>query len=141
MATLADNKGVLIIDTVDVSGFWTELKPKTKNNTKETSAGANITHVQRAKGLDDYSFDATIVYDDISATLQSYIQKMKVGNKYIVEYYPEGKVAGKPKHIQSMIVDSVNGPSQKVEKDLITFELSLSGADAPTSDMYLGAVY
>jgi hypothetical protein len=141
MATLNDNKGVLIIDSVDVSGYWTELKPKAKNNVKEISAGANITHVQRGKGLNDYSFDATIVYDDVSATLQSYLVKLKPGNKYIVEYYPEGKVTGKPKHVQSMIVDSVNGPSQKVEKDLVTFEISFSGADAPTYDMYDGAVY
>jgi hypothetical protein len=138
MAVLADNSAYLSLDGVDVSGLITEVKPKGKNNVRETTHGAGATHVQRAAGLDDYSFDATVVYDD--AQIATYIQKLKPGAIYTMEYAPEGRTAGKPKHVQSVIVEG-NDHAIKIEKDMVAFNLSLLGQDAPTSNMYSGAVY
>lgn len=138
MAVVADNNVYLSLDGVDVSGFITEVKPKTKNNIRETSHGANITHVQREPGLDDYSWDATLVYDDSS--IATYIQKLKPGAKYTMEYAPNGRTTGQPKHIQSVIVEG-NDHTIKVEKDMVAFSLNLLGQDAPTYNMFAGAVY
>lgn len=138
MAAVANNNVYLSLDGVDVSGLITNVKPKGKNSVRETTHGANVSHIQRAAGLDDYSFDVTVVYDD--TTLSTYIQKLKPGTTYVMEYAPNGKTAGSPKHIQSVIVEG-NDHEIKIEKDLIAFNLSLLGADAPTSDMYTGAVY
>ncbi len=138
MAVVADNAVYISLDGVDVSGFITSVKPKGKNNIRETSHGANITHVQREPGLNDYSFDVTVVYDNPAIT--TYIQKLKPGAKYVFEYAPNGRTAGQPKHIQPVIVEG-NDHEIKVEKDMVAFNLSVLGQDAPTSNMYDGATY
>jgi hypothetical protein len=138
MATLAKNNVYLALDGVDVSGVWVSVKPKGKNNTRETTAGANTTHVQRQPGLNDYSFDVSFAYDD--ATIASYIQKLKPGAVVSMEYAPDGRTAGKPKHIQSVIVDSVDG-EQNVDKSPFIWSGSLLGAAAPSFDMWAGATY
>lgn len=130
MATYNGNNQYLEIDSVDVSGYYTDqLSYNPSNNTVDTTAGAGITGHQRAAGLNDRTLSFVVVYDD--ATLATYVQKLKVGSVYTVVYGPEGNGAGKPKFAGKMILESVTQQAS-VEKIKVVFELEFQQADVPT---------
>jgi hypothetical protein len=138
MAGLVSNTVYLKVDTVNVSAFYTDVKLSAKNSVRDNTAGSAATHVSKAAGLDEYSFDLTLIYDDTS--LATYLSLLKPGSKYVFEIGTEGNTAGKPRHQQTCIVESVS-TAIKVDKDLIAFSISISGAAAPTVNMFAGGVY
>lgn len=140
MAHFSGNTPYIALDNVDVSAYWTEGSLEPSNAPTDVTAGSGTTHIERNAGLDDTKLSLTIAYDDASATLASYIGKLKPGNKYTIEIGIEGQVAGKPKHIQEFILES-SPVNQSVKKDAVVFKLSFSGSAAPTYNMFAGATY
>jgi hypothetical protein len=138
MATLNANTIYLTIAGTNYSAYWVSFKLNGKNNVKETTAGSGTTHVERAAGLNDYSADVTVVYDSAIGAQQ--LGHYSPGDIVAVEWGPESNVSGKPRHVQNFIVEEA--PFEVVvEKEKVAFELKLSGSEAPSVDIYSGAVY
>lgn len=138
MATLNANTIYLTIGGTNFSTYWVSVKLNGKNNVKEITAGSGTTHVERAGGLDDYSFDIVIVYESTLGT--THIQKFTPGTVYALEWGPESNVSGKPRHVQDVIIEEA--PFEvNVEKDKVAFEIKASGAAAPSVNIYTGGAY
>ena len=128
MPVLIGNDVYLSLDGVDVSAYWTdEISFSIGNNTVETTAGAGVTDIKRKAGLDNTTLSLVLVYD--ANRLSDYLSKLAVGGRYTVVYAPEGNYTGKPKHTQTMILQSMDGPNPTINKDMVKFELSFSGAE------------
>ena len=138
MAKYNGNGVYVTLDGVNVSAYYTEVSLQGDVEAIEVTAGAGTTHKQFNAGLNSTAFDLTLYYEDTSATLATYLPKLKAGSKYTVVFGPEGAVTGKPKHEQMMLVQSVDGPMVGVAKPFVVFSLSLIGADAPVSDLTTG---
>jgi hypothetical protein len=138
MAKLNGNNVYFTIDGTDVKAFWKSVSLNPTADTVDVTAGANATHKQYESGLVDTSLSATFAYDD--ASLATYIQRLRVGQKVLIAYGPEGATSGKPKHEQYFIVTSA-ATEQTVMKDAVVFDMSFNGADAPIVDMYAGGVW
>ena len=138
MATYNGNNYYLLLDSVDVSSFTVNLAVDPGNSDQDITAGAGTTHVKRALGLDDYSIKFTLMYD--SASLSTYIQKLKPGATVVIEAGIEGHTAGMPRHVQSCLI-SKSGVATEVTKSAVMFECEAKGADAPSTNMFAGATY
>lgn len=138
MATfLTGNSWYVTIDSVLVSTYLTDVALSPKNDVKDVTTGG-ATHMVRQSGLDDYSAKLTVGYE--TSAISTFVQKLKPGATYTFEFGPESNASGKPRHVQSMIVES-SDMSMSADKKFVTFDLSLSGADAPSVNMYAGGVY
>lgn len=138
MAILNGNNIYLTIDGISLGGKFTEVKMK------PTSNGVPITHgatdwEQRNGGIKDITMNVIVAYD--IATVGSTITHIAPGNIVPVEYGPENNVSGKPYHKQSFHIDDVGGPDVTVKKDMVVFEIAMSGADAPIKNMYAGDTF
>lgn len=105
----------------------------------ETTAGAGRTHMQRNAGLRDNTMTVVLSYDDTSPATD--MAGLIAQTAYSVEYGPESNVSGKPRHVQSFILDSLDPSEQTVQKAHMTFTLNFVGADEPSVDMNAGGVY
>lgn len=140
MATLNGNNVYLSLDGVNVSAYWTdEVSFSESNNTVEVTAGAGATDVERASGLRDTTLSLVVVYDD--ANLSTYLSKMAVGSSYTVIYGPESNTTGKPKHEQTMILQTMDGPNPTINKDMVSFSLSFQGAATATARIANGDTF
>ena len=140
MATLNGNNAYLSFAGINLSGVWTdEIDFTQSNETQETTAGAGVTHIQRAPGLNDTEMAFSVIYDD--ATLASYRLAVLIGTQGTLIYGPEGQVVGKPCHEQTMILSEVAGPNITIDKQKVMFELSFEGAAAPTKTVAGGGVF
>lgn len=138
MATLNANTIYFTLGGTNFSAYWVSVKLNGKNNVKEVTAGSGTTHVERAGGLNDYSFDIVIVYE--STLGSTHIQKFKPGEIFALEWGPESNVTGKPRHVQNVIIEE--SPFEvNVEKDKVAYEIKASGSEAPSVDIYAGSVY
>jgi hypothetical protein len=137
MATLSGNNVHLVIGGTTVTAYFTDVELSPSVESVDVTAGGGREHRQRNVGLGDTGMTITLVYD--AANIQTYIQKLKPG-LYTVEYGPEGNTVGKPKHIQDFILTGAPF-SVSVEKSKVAFQLSFEAAEAPTFDMFNGAVY
>ncbi|MBK9751811.1 MAG: hypothetical protein IPO91_34305 [Chloroflexi bacterium] len=138
MASYAENTVYIKLDSTEVDAFFKDVSPTASNSTVDITAGSGTDWNMRAAGLNDISFSITLMYD--AANVQTYIQKIAPGSIVTLEYGPEDAVSGKPRHVQSCIVSSVDH-SVTVNKDAVTFSITLDGADAPSVNMFAGGVY
>lgn len=138
MTSLNGNNPYLLMNSIDVRTKWKHIQLEATNSSVTVTAGSGRTHVQRAAGLNDTTISITLAYD--SAGVSSYIATLQRGNIIPIEYGPESNVSGKPRHLQNFIIESIS-MEEDVEKNEMVFDISGSGADAPTYDMYSGAVY
>jgi hypothetical protein len=138
MAKLNGNDIYLTINGTDVKAFWKKVSLNPSADTVDVTAGAGTDHKQYEPGLIETDMSISLAYE--TALLATYIQLLQVGEKVTVVYGPEGAVSGKPKHEQVFIVTTA--PHEvSVTKDAVMFELELKGADAPTLNMFAGAVW
>lgn len=139
MAQYADNVVYLKIDSVEVDAFFKTVKLSPSNASVETTVGSGTDHVQRAPGLDDTKIDISLGYD--AAQLQTYIQKLAVGQIVEIEYGSEGNNnSGKPRHVQTFNITKADH-EVNVDKSHVVFDISGEGADEATVNMYKGGVY
>lgn len=139
MAHYVDNDFLFKANTTDYSAYVVEVSIEPSNAVVETTAGAGTNHTQRAKGMDDTKFNVTLRYQTAAVGV-TLINLFRPGQVVTIEFGPEGNAAGKPKHVQSFIVDSM--PIKiPVKKDSVVLEVSMSGADAATTDMFNGGTY
>lgn len=130
MATSNTNGAYLAFGSKNLSGYWTdEISFEQSTDTEDTTAGAGATHVQRAAKLIDTSMSFMVVYD--ATDLATYRSALVVGTTDVLVWGPEGSGAGKPKFEGSMILTSVSGPSQSIDKSKMMFELQFEQAAAP----------
>lgn len=138
MTSLNGNNPYLTMNGTDVKAKWKHVNLEGTNSSVTVTAGAGTTHVQRAAGLNDTTISITLAYD--SGGVSTYIASLTRGLKIPIEYGPESNVSGKPRHVQQFVIESVT-VEQDVEKNEMVFDIQASGADAPTSDLFAGAVY
>lgn len=138
MAAYNDNKAYIKLGGYSFAGKFQSLKINSKNSTQETTAG-NVSHIQRAPGLDDYSYDITVIAEDGSA-LAAYIRKLKPGTIEELDAGWRGNTAGDPRMLQSVIVEEAPLETT-VDKKAVVFEIKASGADAPILNQFDGAIY
>lgn len=138
MPELADNNVFLKMGGVVVDAFFREVQVETTNSGVDTTAGAGTSHTKRQPGLNDTSFSISLAYD--TQHVQTFIQKIARGQVLEIEYGSEGAVSGKPRHIQDVLITSVSH-TISVDKSAVTFAINGQGADAPSVDMFAGAVY
>ena len=137
MATYNGNGIYLSIGGVVMDAYFKSVELTSSLESVDVTAGSNSAHRERAEGLADTSMSVTLVYD--SATLQSYVQKLRPGT-YPIIFGPEGNTAGKPKHVQDMILTEAPF-SVEVEKAEVAFQLSFEAAAAPSFSIFNGAVF
>ena len=138
MATLQSNDCQLLLDGVDVSAYFTEVSIAVSVGSEDTSAGAGTTHVKKGGKLRESKWDIKLAYD--VTNVSAYIQKLQAGDIYTATWRPEGNTAGKPEHIQSILILSSKQSAVTVDKDAVFFEISAEGTDAATTDMFEGGV-
>lgn len=138
MATYADNNFYLKLDSTEVQAFITEVNPSFSNDEVETTAGAGTDWKMRAAGLSDAEFAISLMYDVTS--VPTYIQKIAPGATVTLEFGPEGATSGKPRHVQSVVISSVDH-TVSVDKSAVVFSISARGAAAPSVNMMAGGVY
>lgn len=138
MAQYADNTVYLKLDSVEVDAYFKNVTLSPSNNSVDTTIGSGTDHVQRQPGLNDTKIDISLGYDP--AQLQTYVQKLKVGQIVTIEYGSEDNISGKPRHVQPFNITKADH-TVNVDKSHVMFEISGEGADAPSVDMYAGGVY
>lgn len=140
MAEYNGNNIDLRVNGVDVKARWREFTLSKKVADVDVSAGANQRHEKHAAGLEVISAKMTLMYDDVAAATD--MTNLYVSSQVVaITFGPEGNTAGKPKHVQSFKINSVNGPSPNHKKDAVMLEYDLVAAGAPTSDIYTGATF
>lgn len=138
MTSLNANNPYLSVNGTDVKTKFKHVQLEGTNASVTVTAGAGVTHVQRSSGLNDTTISITLAYD--SGGIPSYITSLTRGLKVPIEFGPESNVPGKPRHVQTFVIESIS-MEEDVEKQEMTFDISASGADAPTADLFAGAVY
>lgn len=114
--------------------YWVgEISHENKNNPVEVTAGSGRTGVQRKSGLNDRSFRFSIIMDAVK--FHEYKHVLKPGTEAMLEYGPRGATEGEPRFAGMMILASVTGPRQSVDKANIIFEMSLDQADEPLATL------
>ena len=139
MPTFNGNSPFLSINGISVATPFVDVKMSGKNKTVDTTAGTGVNDLQRSPGLNEYDYKITLAY--LAGTVSTYIQQLKPGSNYNIEYGPEGAVSGKPRHVQNVIVETADLSGQSASKDRIEFALSAVSNGAPSVDMYSGGVY
>lgn len=139
MAHYVDNNFRLLVGGVDYSAYVVEVSIEPSNAVVEVTAGAGTDHTQRAKGMDDTKMTITFRYQTAAVGV-TLIHLFRPGNINQIEFGPESNTAGKPKHVQNFIVDS-NPIKIPVKKDSIVLEVSMSGSDAASTDMFTDGTY
>lgn len=140
MAQLNANTVYLTLDGVDLGAYWKLVTMTPANEIQDVTAGSATTHREYLSGLDNYTFEITLVYDSTSASLQSYIQKLKPGAVVSLEWGPESNVSGKPRHVQDVIIEEA--PFEvSVEKAPVAFAVKATGTGAPSVNIMAGGVY
>lgn len=138
MAAYNSNKAYIKLGGYTFAGKWQNVKITPKNSVQEVTAG-NVSHVQRNPGLDDYSYDITVIAEDGSA-LAAYIRKLKPGTVEELDCGWRGNASGDPRMLQSVIIEEAPLETT-VDMKAVVFEVKASGADVPILNMYDGAVY
>lgn len=139
MARFNGNNPYLKVGATEIHSKFISVDPGFGGSSVETTSGAGRTHMQRNPGLRDNTFTVVITYDDASAAAD--MAALQAQTAYTFEWGPEGQVSGKPRHVQSMILDSMDPSEQTVQKAHVTFTLNFVGADEPTVDMNAGGAY
>jgi hypothetical protein len=137
MAQYNGNGYYVDIDGTNISSYVIEMSLEPAVEAVDVTAGASTTHRERNAGLKDYTFSMSVGYDDSAA---STILPLVAPGAHTVTFGPEGSANGKPKHVQSFIIEGA-GHTVAVSKSHVVFSVSGSGAAAPTTDMYAGGVW
>lgn len=109
------------------------------NSSVETTSGSGVTDMTRGRGLNSHSFRASIAY--LTDTVDDILLAIGDDDIIEVEFGPESNVAGKPRHVQTFNITSIEGPEKTVEKGAVEFSIQAESAAAPSVNMYAGGVY
>lgn len=139
MAILADNNAYLSIDGVVVNNYFKSVRITPSSDEVDVTGGSGVDHMQRSPGLKDTEISINIQYD--TTAVPTYIQHIAAGQIVPIEYGPESNTTGKPRHVQTFLITRAAPSEQNVQKDEIVFEITGSGAAAPSVDMFAGGVY
>jgi hypothetical protein len=137
MAYLNGNDFYTAIDGTDVSAHATDYELTPGINGEDVTTGSGTDHEQMAEGLRTTKLTLKLSY--LVGGVSTYIQKLAPGI-HEIEIGPEGRNSGKPRHVQSFLIESTPH-SLSVKKKHVTFDVSATGADMPTVDMMAGGAY
>lgn len=138
MATLADKNIYLTLDSVDVSAYFVALELTLASDPLDVTGGATAAYVQRAATLTDAHLSLTLAYD--ADDVGSYLATVRPGKVISVVYGAQGNATSTPKHAGAFMVRRVKH-GRSTDKARVALEIEALGADAPTSDMFAGAVF
>ncbi len=137
MAIYNGNNAYIDIDGTRLDTYFVNVAFEPSLETVDITAGSGATHRQRAEGLKDSAGSMTIGYD--VTNIATILPLIEVGT-HALTYGPEGNGAGKPKHVQSIIITGASH-TVAVSKDMVQFDVSFEAAAAPTVDMFNGGVW
>ena len=136
MAKYQDNNWFLSIDGITVSSYLIKVSLDPSVESVDITAGSGTDDRQRGVGLKDHSLSFDIYHD----TAAGYALTLIAVGSHAFIYGPEGNASGKPKHTQTMIIESA--PHEVgVEKPLVAYSVSAVGAAAPSDNMFAGGVW
>ena len=116
------------------AGLWQTVSINPKNNKEDVTAG-NVTHVKKANGLDEYSYELTVVCDDGSA-LATYIRKLAPhADEQELDLGIRGNAPGDPRMLQNVLIDEAPVETS-TEKKAVVFKVKISGNGEPILDMF-----
>lgn len=137
MATYNGNNAYIDIDGTRIDTYFVNVSLNPSIETVDITAGSGATHRQRATGLKDNGGSMQIAYDDTNIAT---ILPLVAPGAHTLTYGPEGNSAGKPKHVQAIIISGAPH-TVAVSKDMVVFDVSFEAAAAPTTDMFNGGVW
>ena len=135
MSTLQANNYYLSIDGTDLSSYVIEGSLTRSVAEQDITAGSSTTHVARGAGLVDHSFSCQLRASDSG----EYSLALLTG-VHTITWGKNGSATGKPKHVQSMIINSVSY-TVNVQKPMVVHNISANGAATPTTDEFTGGVW
>jgi len=129
---------LFIIDGVTINAEFIEVSLKRQNEVKDASRGTGSDKQVQA-GQNSTTINFTLAYN--IGTVQNIITHIQPGARVQIEYGPEQAVAGKPRHVQYFLIDSLDGPKQNTKKDVVNFVGSGQSDGTASVDFYTGGVY
>lgn len=139
MGRLQDNTQYLSINGQTITAEFISAGVSKSNSSVETTSGSGATDTMRGRGLSSYSFRASIAY--LTESVDDILLAIGDDDIIVIEFGPESNVAGKPRHVQTFNVTSIEGPEKTVEKGAVEFSLQAESTAAPSVNMYAGGVY
>jgi len=136
MAKYQDNDWYLSIDGTDVSAYLKSVNLTASIEEQDITAGSGTNFRQRGAGLKDYQLTFDIYHDTAAAWALTLITP----GIHAIIYGIEGSGSGNPKHIQSFLFTSAPH-TVNVDKTMVSYNVSATGADAPSTDMFAGGVW
>jgi hypothetical protein len=136
MAKYQDNNWYLDIDGTDLSSYIVSLSVEQSVESVDITAGSGTDDRQRGVGLRDISVSFDIYHDDGAA----YALTLIAPGIHTITIGLEGSASGKPKHVQSMLIESAPFETT-VEKPMVNYSVSAVGAAAPSTNMFAGGVW
>lgn len=136
MAKYQSNDWFISIDGTTVSAYVTKVDLDPTIDSVDITAGSGTDFRQRGAGLKDYSISFDIYHDDGAAWALTLITP----GSHAVIFGLEGNATGKPKHTQTFIFEGAPFGTE-VEKGMVLYSVSGSGAAAPSDDMFAGGVW
>jgi len=137
MAQYNGNAIYLDLDGTVVHSWFINVNLSPTIETVDVTVGSGTTHRERATGLKDMNGSMQIGYD--STDIATIMPLIKPGT-HTLTYGPEGNAAGKPKHVQSIIITQAPH-TVSVSKEHVVFDVQFEGADAPTTDIFNSGVW
>ena len=135
MAVTNTNDAFMSINGTDVSADWTELKLDHKRPSVKADRGSSD-WVQKLSGLDEFSGDITLVYDD--SAVPTAVQALFDNANVAVIYGPQGNTSGTPKHEQNFVLTGIGFTQMTDKSNMLVFKCSVESTGAPTSNMLSG---
>lgn len=139
MARLQDNTQFLTINGQAITTEFISAGISKTNSSVETTHGAGATDVMRGRGLNSYTFRASVAY--LTESVDDILLAIGEDDVVEIEFGPEGNAAGKPRHVQKFNITSVEQSDKTVGKAAVEFTIQAESAAAPTVNMFDGGVY
>ena len=131
------NNVYLDVDGTQIQSWFINVSLSPTIETVDVTAGSGTEHRSRATGLKDTTGSMQIGYD--VENVSTILSLLKPGT-HTITYGPENNVAGKPKHVQAVIITQAPH-TVSVTKEHVIFDVQFEASGAPSTDMFNGGVW
>lgn len=139
MARLQNNIQTLIINGQEITTEFISAGITKNNQSVETTSGSGIEDVMRGRGLNSYTFRASIAY--MTETVDDILAAIGEDDVVEIEFGDQGNAVGKPRHVGLFNITSIEHSGKTATKEAVEFTIQAESAGAPTVNMFDGGVY
>jgi hypothetical protein len=130
------------VNSTNVAALWKGFEIKESIDKEDTSAGADSEYKKNASKLKERTGKLTLAYHTSSAPTDiSALYGLSADHIIPIVYGPEGNAAGKPKDDCDWLITAINGPTTKVDKPAVLWEIDVVSAAAPRTNIYNGGTF